>query len=46
MNRGWMNEFRRCARCATVRRLWPTLRGAFSREFVRFCEQELKLPGH
>jgi hypothetical protein len=41
MNRGWMNQFRRCATSATVRRLWPVLRGAFSPEFVRFCEQEL-----
>jgi hypothetical protein len=45
MNRGWMNEFRRYASSTTVRRLWPTLRGTFSQEFVRFCEQELMLPG-
>jgi hypothetical protein len=45
MNRGWMNQFRRCASSVTVRRLWPALRGAFSQEFVRFCEQELLLPG-
>lgn len=46
MNRGWMNQFRRCASTDTVRRLWPVLRGAFSKEFVRFCEQELMLSAH
>ena len=45
MNRGWMNQFRRCAASATVRRFWPVLRGSFSAEFVRFCEQELMLSG-
>jgi hypothetical protein len=45
MNRGWMNQFRRCASAVTIRRLWPILRGAFNKDFVRFCEQELMLPG-
>jgi GNAT superfamily N-acetyltransferase len=45
MNRGWMNLFRRCASCATIRRYWPALRGMFSQEFVRFCERDLQLPG-
>ena len=40
-----MNEFRRYASSATLRQLWPTLRGTFSQEFVRFCEQEFMLPG-
>jgi hypothetical protein len=45
-NRGWLNEFQRCAKSATLRRHWPTLRGAFNQEFVRFCEEVLKLPDH
>jgi hypothetical protein len=44
VNRGWMNQFRRLASADTVRRLWPILGSAFSKEFVKFCEQELMLP--
>jgi hypothetical protein len=45
MNRGWMNTFRRWAGSATFRRYWPGLRGEFGKDFVRFCEKELRL-GH
>jgi hypothetical protein len=45
MNRGWMNTFRRWASCATFRRYWPVLRGEFGKDFVRFCDAELKLGG-
>ena len=44
MNRGWMNQFRRCTSAETLRRLWPILRGGYANEFVRFCEEELMLP--
>src|SRR5262249_60045160 len=43
LNRGWMIAFHRWANSAVLRRHWLTVRGGFSRDFVRFCEQELKL---
>jgi hypothetical protein len=43
MNRGWMNCFRRLTGTAAFRRLWPILRAEYSPEFVRFCEQQLRL---
>jgi hypothetical protein len=43
MNRGWMNVFRRWASSETFRRHWLTLRGEYGQDFVRFCEDELKL---
>jgi hypothetical protein len=43
MNRGWMNVFRRWASSERFRQYWLTLRGEFSQDFVRFCENELKL---
>jgi predicted acylesterase/phospholipase RssA len=46
LNRGWMIAFHRWANSAVLRRHWLTVRGEFSRDFVRFCEQELRLdPG-
>jgi hypothetical protein len=43
MNRGWMNCFRRLTGTAAFRRFWPILRAEYSPEFVRFCEQQLRL---
>jgi hypothetical protein len=43
MNRGWMNTLRRLAASATFRRFWPVLRTQYSPEFVRFCEEQLRL---
>jgi hypothetical protein len=46
MNRGWMNVFRRWTNSRFFRAYWPILRGAYSQDFVRFCETELRLtPG-
>ncbi|MBN9520314.1 hypothetical protein J0H58_17585, partial [bacterium] len=44
MHRGWMNAFRRWTSSATFRRVWPVVRGEFSKDFVRFCERALNLP--
>jgi GNAT superfamily N-acetyltransferase len=44
MNRGWMNLFRRWATTPTFQKLWPGLRGSFSRHFAEFVEGQL-LPG-
>jgi GNAT superfamily N-acetyltransferase len=43
LNRGWMSVFRRWAGSEVFRRRWLTLRGEFSQDFVRFCEQSLGL---
>lgn len=43
MNRGWMNSLRRLAASATFRKFWPVLRAQHSPEFVRFCEEQLRL---
>jgi hypothetical protein len=45
-NRGWMNVFRRWSCSDIFQQLWPVFRGQFNRDFVDFCEQELRLqPG-
>jgi hypothetical protein len=47
MTQGWMNVFHRWSASPIVRRHWLTLRGAYSKDFLRFCEDELNLgPGH
>ncbi len=43
LNRGWMNAFRRWTNCPTFRKHWLSVRGEFSRDFVRFCDSELRL---
>jgi hypothetical protein len=46
MNRGWMNIFRRWAGSETFQQMWPVFRGQFNRDFIDFCEDELRLhPG-
>jgi len=46
MHRGWMNVFRRWSCSDIFQQLWPVFRGQFNRDFVDFCEQELRLqPG-
>jgi hypothetical protein len=40
-----MNTFRRWAGSAIFRRYWSVLRGEFGKDFVRFCEKELRLGG-
>ena len=46
MNRGWMNTFRRWTSSRVFASYWPLIRGQFSKDFVRFCETELRLaPG-
>ena len=46
MHRGWMNVFRRWAGSDIFQQLWPVFRGQFNRDFVDFCEEELRLqPG-
>jgi hypothetical protein len=41
-----MNVFRRWTFSDTFHQLWPVFRGQFNRDFVDFCEQELRLqPG-
>lgn len=42
-NAGWMSVFRRWTSAKAFRRSWPIVRGEFDREFVRFCEKELRL---
>jgi hypothetical protein len=44
INRGWMNLFRRWAMTGTFQKLWPGLRGGYSRQFDEFVEEQL-LPG-
>jgi hypothetical protein len=46
LNRGYLNVFRRCSGSRTVHKYWPTVRGSFNQEFVRFCERELGLPAN
>ncbi|HEY3303329.1 MAG TPA: patatin-like phospholipase family protein [Candidatus Binatia bacterium] len=41
LNRGWMNLFRRWAAAPTFQKLWPGLRGSYSRSFVDFVEENL-----
>jgi len=41
LNRGWMNLFRRWAVAPTFQKLWPGLRGSYSRRFVDFVEEQL-----
>jgi hypothetical protein len=43
MHRGWMNVFRRWSSSDTFQALWPIYRGQFNRDFVGFCEEELRL---
>lgn len=43
LNRPWMNVFRRWSATPTLRRLWPSLRGGYSKEFVGFAEYQLNL---
>jgi hypothetical protein len=43
MNRGWMNCFRRWSCTSVFQKCWPTLRGEFSQDFVRFAEEQLNL---
>jgi hypothetical protein len=43
LNRGWMDVFHRWTSAVTVRRVWPLLRAEFSREFVSFCERQMRL---
>jgi Patatin-like phospholipase len=43
MHRGWMNVFRRWSSSVTFQQLWPIFRGQFNRDFVDFCEEELRL---
>lgn len=43
LNRGWMNLFRRWAAADDFRKLWPALRGGFSKTFVDFAGTELNL---
>ena len=43
LNRGWINLFRRWAAAEDFRRLWPVLRGGFSKAFVDFAGYQLNL---
>jgi hypothetical protein len=43
MHRGWMNVFRRWSSSVIFQQLWPVFRGQFNRDFVDFCEDELRL---
>jgi hypothetical protein len=43
MNRGWMDIFHRWTSAETVRSHWPLLRAEFGRDFVRFCEHQMRL---
>jgi GNAT superfamily N-acetyltransferase len=43
MNRGWMNVFRRWTGSDTFQQLWPFFRGQFNRDFIDFCEDQLRL---
>jgi hypothetical protein len=43
LNRGWMNAFRRWVNSEVFRKHWLTLRGEYSQDFIRFCENELRL---
>jgi GNAT superfamily N-acetyltransferase len=44
LNRGWMNLFRRWATTPIFQKLWPGMRGGYSRQFGEFVEENL-LPG-
>jgi hypothetical protein len=45
LHSGWMGVCRRWAASETFQRYWPVLRGEYCKDFVRFCEQVLNLPG-
>ena len=42
-NRGWINAFRRWNNSESFRRYWSILRGDFTEDFIRFCEEKLNL---
>jgi hypothetical protein len=42
LNRGWMDVFHRWTNAETFRKHWPTLRSEFARDFVRFCEGQMR----
>jgi hypothetical protein len=45
-NRAWIDLFRRWTTSEALHTYWPILRGGFSPDFNRFCEQQLSLhPG-
>ena len=39
----YLNMFRRLTGSETFRRFWPLLRSQFNRDFVRFCERQLRV---
>ena len=41
LNRGWINLFRRWAMTPIFQKLWPGLRGGYSRQFADFVEEFL-----
>jgi hypothetical protein len=43
LNRGWMDVLYRWASSETFRQHWPTLRGEFARDFVDFCERQMRM---
>jgi hypothetical protein len=43
MNRGWMDVFHRWTSAETFRFHWPHLRAEFGRDFVRFCERQMRM---
>jgi hypothetical protein len=43
LNRGWIDVFHRWTSAETVRNHWPLLRGEFGKDFVRFCEKQMRL---
>jgi hypothetical protein len=42
LNRGWMDVFYRWTTSPLFRKYWPVLRVEFSRNFVAFCERQLR----
>jgi hypothetical protein len=43
LNRGWMDVFHRWTSAGTVRRVWPVLRSEFARDFINFCEKQMRM---
>ena len=43
LNRGWMDVFHRWTSAPTVREHWPLLRAEMGRDFVSFCEKQMRM---
>jgi GNAT superfamily N-acetyltransferase len=46
LNSGWMNFFRRLAAGETLKKLWPSIKSSFSKDFIDFAEYQLNFSAY